>query len=187
MATSLQSTRTLGVTQCFSSRRVVAPRVACRATPVSASQQVSQQQEQVQHNTSRREAVGMLATAAALLTAAPAQAFLGIGEPSENETYTADTTSLLDKVEKFISLEKGDESRGEVVDGLRTDMNSWVAKYRRRGSISGRASFGTSYAIVNALAGSFNSFGNTAPLPKKRLERVAKELTDARRLISRGR
>lgn len=56
--------------------------------------QVSQQQEQVQHNTSRREAVGMLATAAALLTAAPAQAFLGIGEPSENETYTADTVCV---------------------------------------------------------------------------------------------
>lgn len=56
-------------------------------------------------------------------------------------------TSLLDKVEKFISLEKGDESRGEVVDGLRTDMNSWVAKYRRRGSISGRASFGCGPAL----------------------------------------
>ncbi len=30
------------------------------------------------------------------------------------------------------------------------------------------------YAAVNALAGHYNSFGPTAPLPKKRLERLRK-------------
>ncbi len=44
-----------------------------------------------QHGSNRREAVGLLASAAAMLMATPAQAFLGFGEPSENDTYTADT------------------------------------------------------------------------------------------------
>ena len=35
--------------------------------------------------------MGLLASAAALLAATPAQAFLGIGEASENDSYTADT------------------------------------------------------------------------------------------------
>lgn len=32
----------------------------------------------------------------------------------------------------------------------------------------------TTYSAVNALAGHFNSFGLTAPVPKKRLERIQK-------------
>ena len=30
------------------------------------------------------------------------------------------------------------------------------------------------YTVLNALAGHFNSFGNNAPLPKKRLDRIVK-------------
>lgn len=32
----------------------------------------------------------------------------------------------------------------------------------------------TTYSILNALAGHFNSFGPTTPIPKKRLERIEK-------------
>ena len=32
----------------------------------------------------------------------------------------------------------------------------------------------TTYSAVNALAGHFNSFGLTAPVPKKRLDRIQK-------------
>ena len=37
------------------------------------------------------------------------------------------------------------------------------------------------------MAGHINSFGPEASLPKKRLERVMKELDDADKLIGRGR
>lgn len=43
------------------------------------------------------------------------------------------------------------------------------------------------YTALNALAGHFNSFGTTAPLPKKRLERIQKELDDATKMLGRGR
>lgn len=43
------------------------------------------------------------------------------------------------------------------------------------------------YSALNALAGHYNSFGTNAPIPKKRLERIEKELGDAERLLERGR
>ena len=49
-----------------------------------------------------------------------------------------------------------------------------VARYRRDTTFSGRPSYGNTYAAVNAMAGHLNSFGATAPLPKKRLERMVK-------------
>lgn len=41
-------------------------------------------------------------------------------------------------------------------------------------SFSGRPSYGNTYSAVNAMAGHLNSFGPTAPVPKKRLERMVK-------------
>lgn len=43
------------------------------------------------------------------------------------------------------------------------------------------------YSALNALAGHYNSFGTNAPIPKKRLERIEKELGDAEKLLQRGR
>lgn len=128
-----------------------------------------------------------VASVAALLSATPAKAFLGIGEQSENDTYLDDTKGILGQVQTFLDLAKDDAGREEKVLQLRNSINSWVAKYRRKGGFSGRPSFGNTYTVLNALAGHFNSFGNTAPLPKKRLERIVKELADANRLLARNR
>lgn len=183
--TALQSGIASGSKACyFCSRRSGAPRSAYRSTAVPVSA-VSKEQ---QHDTiTRREAFGAFAAVASLLAATPAQAFLGIGEASENDTYVEETQQVLKKVEGFLALEKDDPTREDFVADLRIDINAWVAKYRRRGNFTGRPSFGVSYTILNALAGNFNSFGNTAPIAKKRLERISKELTDANRLLSRGR
>lgn len=45
---------------------------------------------------------------------------------------------------------------------------------RSDAEFSGRPSYGNVYAAVNAMAGHLNSFGPTAPVPKKRLERMLK-------------
>ena len=60
------------------------------------------------------------------------------------------------------------------MNAVRGEINSWVARYRRDTTFSGRPSYGNTYSAVNALAGHLNSFGPTAPLPKKRLERLVK-------------
>lgn len=180
----LQTTFASSTARCFCSRRSFAPRSACRSESASASA-VSKEPEQ---RSSRREAVGALAAVVSVLAATPAHAFLGIGEgETENDTYIEDTKLVLGKVEAFLAVDKDDPKRDDVVTDLRNEINTWVAKYRRRGNFTGRPSFGVSYTILNALAGSFNSFGNNAPLPKKRLERINKELVDANRLLARGR
>lgn len=50
-----------------------------------------------------------------------------------------------------------------------------------------RAPRSVTYAVCNTLAGHYNSFGVDAPLPKKRKERLAIEITDAEKLLARGR
>lgn len=57
---------------------------------------------------------------------------------------------------------------------VRKEINDWVARYRRDETFSGRPSYGNVYSAVNAMAGHLNSFGPTAPVPKKRLERMIK-------------
>ena len=43
------------------------------------------------------------------------------------------------------------------------------------------------YSAVNAVVGHYNNFGTKAPIPKKRAERIVKELKDAELALSRGR
>lgn len=71
-------------------------------------------------------------------------------------------------------LERNAPGREETMESVRKEINDWVARYRRDTSFSGRPSYGNTYSAVNAVAGHLNSFGPTAPIPKKRLERLVK-------------
>ena len=51
----------------------------------------------------------------------------------------------------------------------------WVARYRRDQEFSGRISYSNMYSALNAIAGHYNSFGTTYPLPKKRYDRILQE------------
>ena len=94
---------------------------------------------------------------------------------------------MLEKVIGVLALDKDDAGRDDAVKSLRKDINAWVADYRRDAKFSGRPSYGNTYSVLNALAGHFNSFGTKAPFPKKRLERVEKEIADAQLFLTRGR
>eukprot|EP00200_Dunaliella_tertiolecta_P005774 CAMPEP_0202338742 /NCGR_PEP_ID=MMETSP1126-20121109/895_1 /ASSEMBLY_ACC=CAM_ASM_000457 /TAXON_ID=3047 /ORGANISM="Dunaliella tertiolecta, Strain CCMP1320" /LENGTH=189 /DNA_ID=CAMNT_0048929179 /DNA_START=166 /DNA_END=735 /DNA_ORIENTATION=+ len=160
---------------------VRAPIVACRA---------SIKEDVAEAPSSRREVLGAAAmVASALMSASPAQAFLGFGEDDSKvqEKYLQSTTEVLQRVQVVLDMDKKDPAKEETVKELRKDINNWVAAYRREDKVSGRPSFGVTYSILNALAGHFNSFGPTAPIPKKRLERINKEMKDANLYLSRGR
>ena len=86
-----------------------------------------------------------------------------------------------------LALGRDDPAREAAVAGVRAATNSWVAKYRRDTSFSGKPSYGNVYSALNAVAGHINSFGADTPLPAKRLDRVTKELADAELMLSRGR
>ncbi|KXZ50584.1 hypothetical protein GPECTOR_16g759 [Gonium pectorale] len=152
---------------------------------------------------SRRDVLGASAAAfSLLLTATPAHAIFGFGDDDSKlfEEYTNETSSILGKVKVTLALDKDDPAKEDSVKGLRKDINNWVAKYRREPKVSGKPSStvpvppdctlaprSNTYSALNALAGHFNSFGATTPIPKKRLERLQKELDDATTLLSRNR
>lgn len=59
---------------------------------------------------------------------------------------------VLEKVEDFLALEKDDPKRDDFVTDLRNDINTWVAKYRRRGNFTGRPSFGCGLPLLSVAA-----------------------------------
>lgn len=114
----------------------------------------------------------------------------GLARPDHrpNTTHTHYTqAAVLDLVVSAVALDKDAPDRDERVAEVRKGINSWVAKYRRSDKFAGRPSYSNTYAVCNTLAGHYNSFGTKAPLPKKRLERLQRELEDAQKLLERGR
>lgn len=134
----------------------------------------------------RRQAAAAGAFAlAAVLSASPAQAGL-FGDGGEQK-YVDDTVAVVGATNAVLALALDDATYDDKVKAVRTDINDWVANYRRQKAFSGRPSFGNVYSALNALAGHYNNFGTNAPIPRKRLERIEKELNDGLQLVQRGR
>mmetsp|Transcript_28069 Transcript_28069/g.72184 ORF Transcript_28069/g.72184 Transcript_28069/m.72184 type:complete len:183 (-) Transcript_28069:138-686(-) len=159
---------------------------ARRAAPIRAQQQ----QEQRAADVSRRD-VGIGATLAAAAglaaSAPPAHAFLGLGGPSAAERYANETKEMIDKTNALLALPRTDPAKKDAVAEVRELTNVWVAKYRRDDRFAGKPSYGNMYSVLNAISGHYNSFGPEAPIPKKRLDRITKELADAEKLLARNR
>lgn len=167
-------------------RTVVLPRSSVVRSPLAVS--CSLQKETGEAIVSRRDSMLAGLSFGLLLTASPAQAFLGFGDSEKIEKeYNDETAAILAEVKDILAGDRGAPDREDKVKVARKDINSWVAKYRREPKVSGRPSYGNTYSALNALAGHFNSFGPQAPIPKKRLERLEKELSDAETLLGRGR
>merc|ERR1712050_308891 len=109
-----------------------------------------------------------------------------IGTISE-EDYKKDTSELVNLAEEVTALAKGADGREKKITSLRVGINNWVAKYRREPNFAGRPSYSNMYSVVNALSGHFNNFGTSAPIPKKRLDRIIQELDQCSLLLSKNR
>merc|ERR1711977_39853 len=117
--------------------------------------------------------------------ARPAQAGLFGGIPEE--VYVEDTTQVLGALKATLDLTSESADAERIVDSVRTESNKWVAKYRRQSNYQGRPSYGNTYSAINAILGHYNNFGASTLFPKRRLERVVKEVDDAGRALTRGR
>eukprot|EP00891_Asterochloris_glomerata_P009853 jgi/Astpho2/9853/Aster-03815 len=160
--------------------------VSRRVTSRSSVQAHAHQREQGAAEVSRREVALAGLAAISLAAVRPAQAGL-LGGPSDNDIYSSDTALLVEKVTSALTLPKDASNREQAFQEVKDKGEAWVAKYRKGGGFQGRPSFSNTYSAVNALAGHFNSYGLTAPVPKKRLDRIQKELEDADKLLKRGR
>ena len=112
-----------------------------------------------------------VASLATLLAATPAKAFMGLGDGTVQEQYQKETVrplkgcggwgsspslpfphgasmlvwpqaDVLVTVRTVLDMPKESESKAEAVKNLRTEINSWVAKYRREPLVSGKQSYG---------------------------------------------
>jgi len=133
----------------------------------------------------RRDSVVLGLVAGVLAVARPARAglFGGISE----DVYANDTTQVLEILKATVELTSDSTNKEAVVDSVRTESNKWVAKYRRQSNFQGRPSYGNTYSAINAVLGHYNNFSASTLFPKRRLERVVKEIDDAGRALSRGR
>ena len=96
-------------------------------------------------------------------------------------------TEVLGVLKQTLALTNESTDADVVVESVRNESNKWVAKYRRQSNFNGRPSYGNTYSAINAVLGHYNNFGSGTLFPKRRLERVVKEVDDAGRALSRGR
>mmetsp|Transcript_4225 Transcript_4225/g.7191 ORF Transcript_4225/g.7191 Transcript_4225/m.7191 type:complete len:187 (+) Transcript_4225:104-664(+) len=181
----MQSVNLVAPTTTISSKRATPAKLsAVVARPVATRTSVVVAQASV----GRREAAlaGFAALAVSVLPVGQANAGI-FGGKTKAEIYADVTNGLIDQILTTITLSKEDESRPEAIKALKISSNDWVAKYRRDNDVSGRPSYGYVYSAVNAVQGHYNNFGTKAPIPKKRAERIVKELKDAQVAITRGR
>jgi photosystem II Psb27 protein len=73
-----------------------------------------------------------------------------------------------------------------IVKSTRSEMNDFVAFYRRQPKISGMPSFSTMYTAINTLSGHYASYGNKYPVPEKRKTRLAQQYKEIERALARG-
>lgn len=182
----------------------VAPRYASSKVAVRASTESRSDSSTISRRDAMLASVAMTSSASLLL---PQASFAGLFNDDDEvkAQYVKSTTDVLAKVNSVLALPRDDPAKDAAVavsetesyhknhflilplQSLRSDINMWVATYRREPRVSGRPSYGNTYSALNALAGHFNNFGAQAPIPKKRLERLVKELDDASLFLTRGR
>ena len=132
--------------------------------------------------TSRRAA---LAGFAAATLAMPA--FAGAPSPyALKKDYPADARTMLENMKAATSLARGTPGMEDTVKATRSEMNDFVAFYRRQPKVAGMPSFSTLYTAINTLSGHYASYGNKYPVPEKRRTRLEQQYKEIERALARG-
>merc|ERR1740138_1457132 len=124
---------------------------------------------------SRRAALATFAAAAALpalsasaevaTSAAPAL----MSDPNSyklKKDYPADARQMLNNMVLATDLARGTPNMENTVKATRSEMNDFVAFYRRQPKVAGMPSFSTMYTAINTLSGHYASYGNKYPVPE---------------------
>ena len=83
-------------------------------------------------------------------------------------------------------LARGAPNMEVIVKSTRSEMNDFVAFYRRQPKVAGMPSFSTMYTAINTLSGHYASYGNKYPVPEKRRTRLQQQYKEIERALSRG-
>jgi len=127
--------------------------------------------------------------AAAVLGAAPAFAGIFGGGDSPyalKKDYVIDAKTMLENMKIATDLQRGAPDMENIVKSTRSEMNDFVAFYRRQPKVAGMPSFSTMYTAINTLSGHYASYGNKYPVPTKRKERLTQQYKEIERALARG-
>jgi len=83
-------------------------------------------------------------------------------------------------------LARGSPNMENIVKATRSEMNDFVAFYRRQPKVAGMPSFSTLYTAINTLSGHYASYGNKYPVPEKRRVRLKQQYKEIERALARG-
>merc|ERR1712128_239553 len=119
------------------------------------------------------------------LAGAAAAAF-GEGELKLKKDYPADAKMMLDNMRTATELTRSAPGMEDTVKKTRSEMNDFVAFYRRQPKVAGMPSFSTLYTAINTLSGHYASYGNKYPVPTKRKERLTQQYKEIDRALARG-
>lgn len=139
------------------------------------------QQSNVALNRRAALRLGALVVAGAVLPAHARRASTMSGD------YKADAAKMLEDMKVATELTRGAEGVVEKVTQTRSEMNDFVALYRRNDKVSGSTSFNTLYTAINTLSGHYASYGNQYPVPEKRKKRLNQQYAEIARALDRGR
>ena len=132
-----------------------------------------------------RRAALTSAAAAALAPVLPA--FAG-ADPAYalKKDYPYDAKTMLTNMQAATNLERGAPGMEAQVKATRSEMNDFVAFYRRQPKVAGMPSFSTMYTAINTLSGHYASYGNKYPVPEKRKVRLQQQYKEIERALARG-
>merc|ERR1712070_87459 len=100
--------------------------------------------------------------------------------------YPTDARTLLKNMVVATELTRGAPNMENIVKSTRSEMNDFVAFYRRQPKVAGMPSFSTLYTAINTLSGHYASYGNKYPVPEKRKVRLQQQYKEIERALARG-
>merc|ERR1712091_6300 len=99
--------------------------------------------------------------------------------------YPVDARQMLNNMVIATDLARGTPNMENIVKDTRSEMNDFVAFYRRQPKVAGMPSFSTMYTAINTLSGHYASYGNKYPVPEKRRVRLKQQVRAAGRELLR--
>jgi len=153
--------------------------------PLASSAAAVQMSADVDAAVSRRSA--LVGVAAACLGAMPALPALADDSTYKlKKDYPADARQMLNNMIIATELTRGSPNMENIVKNTRSEMNDFVAFYRRQPKVAGMPSFSTMYTAINTLSGHYASYGNKYPVPEKRRVRLKQQYKEIERALARG-
>ena len=154
---------------------------AVSAPPAAAVRMVAGE-----HATSRRGLLAASVAAACTLPLPALAAYEVTAEYKLKKDYPQDARQMLNNMVLATDMARGTPNMETIVKTTRSEMNDFVAFYRRQPKVAGMPSFSTLYTAINTLSGHYASYGNKYPVPEKRRVRLQQQYKEIERALARG-